>query len=302
MPQTCRYILWRGCPFAETFENSLTLLAGIANMYIVAVVSILNRQRQTVLTSTFVHAQGIGYATERQIWELGAVTWSRFLEIHPEIRLSERKKALLLPCIEESILRLAQRDYRFFSRRLRKSDHWRAVSEFGNRLAYLDIETTGCGWDDQITVIGVYDGEEMHTFVWGQNLLSFPEFISQFEVLVTFAGSTFDLPFIKKHFPGLELDQLHVDLMYMLRGLELRGGLKNIERQLGICRRPEVEGMTGFDAVRLWQEYRRGSTEALELLLTYNKEDVMNMSYLLEYGCKLMRDGLGLPAADENQS
>jgi len=255
-----------------------------------------------VLTSTFVHAQGIGYATERQIWELGAVTWSRFLEIHPEIRLSEHKKSLILPCIEESILRLAQRDYRFFARRLRPSDQWRAVSEFGSRLVYLDIETTGCGWDDQITVIGVYDGEEMHSFVCGQNLESFPEFISQFEMLVTFAGTTFDLPLIKRVFPGLQLDQLHIDLMCMLRRLGLKGGLKNIERQLGIYRRPEVEGMTGFDAVRLWQEYRRGSTEALELLLTYNKEDVVNMSYLLEYGCKLMRDGLGLPAVDENQS
>lgn len=260
------------------------------------------RQAQTVLTSTFVHAQGIGYATERQIWELGAITWSRFLEIYPEIRLSERKKSLILPCIEESILRLAQRDYRFFARRLRRSDQWRGVSEFGNRLAYLDIETTGCGWDDQITIIGIYDGKEMHSFVRGQNLELFPEFISQFEMLVTFAGTTFDLPFIKKVFPGLQLDQLHVDLMFMLRRLGLTGGLKNIERQLGICRRPEVEGMTGFDAVRLWQEYRRGSTEALELLLTYNKEDVMNMAFLLEHGCNLMRDSLGLPVVDENHS
>lgn len=260
------------------------------------------RQAQTVLTSTFVHAQGIGYATERRIWELGAITWSRFLEIYPEIRLSEHKKALVLSCVEESIARLAEGDHRFFSRSLHPKDHWRAVSEFGNRLAYLDIETTGCGRDDQITIIGVYDGKEMHSFVRGQNLELFPDFISGFQMLVTFAGTTFDLPFIKRVFPGLQLDQLHVDLMSMLRRLGLTGGLKNIERQLGICRRPEVEGMTGFDAVRLWQEYRRGSTEALELLLTYNKEDVMNMAFLLEHACNLMRDGLGLPVADENHS
>lgn len=253
-----------------------------------------------MLTSTFVHVEGIGYATERQIWELGAVTWSRFMEIHPEIRLSERKKALILPCVEESVARLAERDYRFFARRLHSKDHWRAVSEFGNRLAYLDIETTGCGWDDQITVIGIYDGEEMHSFVRGQDLELFPQFISQFEMLVTFAGTTFDLPFIKKVFPGLQLDQLHIDLLYVFRRLGQKGGLKNIERQLGISRRPEVEGMTGFDAARLWQEYRRGSVEALELLLTYNKEDVMNMSFLLEYGCNLMKNSLGLPAVGED--
>lgn len=248
-----------------------------------------------MLTSTFIHVSGIGYTTERKIWEMGALTWAEFLSLHPNLELPDAKKALILPHIEESIERLAERDHAFFARTLQSKDHWRAVSEFGNELAYLDIETTGCGYDDQITVIGLYNGHDMRTFIRGINLDEFPAAVSGFKMLATFFGSGFDLPFIRRTFPDLSLDQLHVDLCFLLRRLGLAGGLKNIEKQLKIKRRPETEGLDGFDAVRLWNEYRRGSEEALELLLLYNKEDVMNMEDLLAYGCAELTRNLNLP-------
>lgn len=241
-----------------------------------------------MLTSTFIHVQGVGYTTERRIWEMGAQTWEQFLDMHPMLPLADAKKALILPRVEESISSLAERDYAFFARTLPSKEHWRAVSEFGGELAYLDIETTGCGWNDQITVIGLYDGFDMQTFIRGKNMDEFPAAVSNFKMLATFFGSGFDLPFIRRTFPDLKLDQLHVDLCFLLRRLGLTGGLKRIEGKLGVMRCPETEGLDGWDAVRLWREYRRGSDEALELLLLYNKEDVINMKALLEYGC----DGL----------
>ncbi len=69
-----------------------------------------------------------------------------------------------------------------------------------------------------------------------------------------------------------------------------------MESKLGISRRPETEGLDGFDAVRLWHEYRRGSDEALELLLLYNQEDVMNMGTLLAHGCAELAGKLGIPS------
>lgn len=248
-----------------------------------------------MLTATFVHIPGIGYATERRIWDAGALNWEQFLQLHPGLDLPRDKKALLLPRIEESIMRLQERDHAFFARTVPSKEHWRALSEFGGQLAYLDIETTGCGWGDQITVIGLYDGDEMQAFVRGVNLGEFPEAIRPFPMLVTFFGSSFDLPFIRRTFPDLQLDQLHVDLCFLLRRLGLTGGLKRIEGRLGIRRRPETEGLDGFDAVRLWKEYRRGSNEALELLLIYNKEDVMNMEFLLAYGCAGLNRELNHP-------
>lgn len=249
-----------------------------------------------MLTSTFIHVQGVGYATERRIWEMGALTWAQFLDMHPKLPLSTAKKAFILPQVEESVASLSDRNHAFFARAIPAKEHWRAVSEFGKELAYLDIETTGCRRDDQITVIGLYDGFDMRTFIRGINLDEFPAAVSQHRMLVTFFGSGFDLPVIRRTFPGLDLDQLHVDLCFLLRRLGLKGGLKCVESELGISRRPETEGLDGFDAVRLWHEYRRGSDEALELLLLYNQEDVINMETLLAHGCAELANKLGIPS------
>ncbi len=248
-----------------------------------------------MLTSTFIHGQGIGYSTERKIWEAGALTWDHFLSSFSDLKLSPSKKALLQPLVEESVVRLNDRDYAYFAEVLPRKDHWRALSEFGEAVGYLDIETTGCNWGDSITVIGLYDGFEMKQFIRGINMDEFPEEIRRYETLVTFFGSGFDIPFIQRAYPDLRIDQLHVDLCHLLRRIGLTGGLKKIEGQLGIRRIPETEGLDGFDAVRLWNEHRRGSREALELLLLYNREDVMNMEALLRHGCSELLKGLDCP-------
>jgi len=53
------------------------------------------------------------------------------------------------------------------------------------------------------------------------------------------------------------------------------------EQQLGIPR--QLWGISGWDAVLLWQRYQNfGDQIALESLLQYNKEDVMNLKMLRE--------------------
>jgi uncharacterized protein len=63
----------------------------------------------------------------------------------------------------------------------------------------------------------------------------------------------------------------------------LQGGLKSIECQLGINRDADLEGVDGFEAVRLWNQYRRGNQAALEKLLRYNEQDIVNLKTLLHY-------------------
>jgi uncharacterized protein YprB with RNaseH-like and TPR domain len=70
----------------------------------------------------------------------------------------------------------------------------------------------------------------------------------------------------------------------LLKRIGYSGGLKRVETQLGLQRSERTRGLDGWDAVRLWNEYRRGSWEALSLLLQYNEEDVVNMRPLLEFG------------------
>jgi len=69
--------------------------------------------------------------------------------------------------------------------------------------------------------------------------------------------------------------------MYDCWRYNLYGGFKAVEQQLGIPRR--LQGISGWDAVLLWWRYQDyGDQNALELLLQYNREDVVNLKLLRE--------------------
>jgi len=247
----------------------------------------------SLLEATFLHAQGIGRTTEMRLWQAGARNWNTYLAA-PESAwpLTRAQRALLRPTVLESQWRLEQEDFRWFAERLPASEYWRAVPAFGHRLAFVDIETNGGMDPNDLTVVGVFDGWRLRQYVRGQNLEQFPEALQDAAILVTFFGSGFDLPFLRRAFPHLPMPQMHVDLCFMLKKLGFRGGLKRIETQFGIQRSPQTTGLSGWDAVRLWREYRRGRESSLETLLAYNAEDVRNMTVLLSEGYRRMARNL----------
>jgi uncharacterized protein YprB with RNaseH-like and TPR domain len=245
----------------------------------------------SLLEATFIHAQSVGRTTEQKLWQAGARNWDAYLaRPDAEWPLSRKQSALLTPTIEESRARLAEEDYAWFAERLPQSEHWRGVANFGHRLAFVDIETNGGMNPEDLTVVGIYDGWKMRQFVQGHNLHEAPEALADAAMLVTFFGTGFDIPFLRRAFPDPSLfdDKLHVDLCFLLKKLGYRGGLKSIEQQMGIVRSNATTGLSGWDAVRLWQEYRRGKERSLEVLLEYNAEDVRNMSDLLAEGYRRM--------------
>ena len=159
--------------------------------------------------------------------------------------------------------------------------------------AYLDIETTGLSRRlSGLTVVGVALADEApyHVFqlvgdeITAQNLLGILRSVG---CIYTYNGRRFDLPFIRAKL-GLDLARQfrHVDLMYDCWRNRLKGGLKAVERQLGIARQlPHVDG---YMAVQLWWEYvNTGNPDALDTLLAYNREDVLNLHTLRErlIGC-----------------
>src|SRR5207249_1292873 len=82
----------------------------------------------------------------------------------------------------------------------------------------------------------------------------------------------------------LVLDQPHIDLCFLARRLGLRGGLKRIEPIAGVERPGPLQGLDGWDAVRLWNRWRYGhDAAALELLLAYNEADAMNLQPLADF-------------------
>lgn len=154
--------------------------------------------------------------------------------------------------------------------------------------AYLDIETTGLSWlDAEITVIGIYlvNGSNCRLVqLVGKEVTvdNLREAIGGVSTIYTYNGSRFDLPFIQGSL-GVDLVSVtdHHDLMYDCWRCNLFGGFKAVEQQLDIPRR--LRGITGLDAVLLWQRFQSyGDQKALNLLLEYNKEDVMNLKVLRE--------------------
>lgn len=236
-----------------------------------------------MLEKTFVHVDGIGYQSERRLWERGADCWATFLDRPTEFKLSQLSLARVLDTVTQSRSALERGDFRYFAPRIPSREHWRALPAFPGRVAYLDIETDGKTDMDSVTVIGLYDGKEMRQFVRGENLLEFEEALDDVALLVTFFGGGFDIPVLKNAFPRMKFDQLHLDLCPTLRRLGLGGGLKKIEKQLGLSREEETVGLSGWDAVRLWREWRWGKEDSLKTLLAYNREDVMNMVPLAQF-------------------
>jgi len=115
----------------------------------------------------------------------------------------------------------------------------------------------------------------------GINLDEFKEDIFDYDVIVTYNGKTFDVPFIENFF-NIEMEHCHLDLRYILKSLGYSGGLKSCEKQLGIGRDDDLDGVDGFMAVLIWSYYRHKKNEkALETLLAYNIEDVLNLEYLM---------------------
>jgi uncharacterized protein YprB with RNaseH-like and TPR domain len=165
--------------------------------------------------------------------------------------------------------------------------------DFMEDAVFLDIETTGMGPPvDYVTVAGLHDARGTHSFIRGENLFTLPERIEKYRLIVTFNGAQFDLPFLRSHMGDIFSRHGHIDLRFVLRRLGYRGGLKSIERRLGIRRPDEVAGMDGFEAVLLWRRYLRGDEKALEKLVAYNRQDVENLRGLMEFAYERLRSEL----------
>lgn len=152
--------------------------------------------------------------------------------------------------------------------------------------AYLDIETTGLSSAKcMVTVVGIYicNGEDAEvTQLVGKDItkVSLSEVLEGVGILHTYNGSRFDLPFIHSCI-GIDLNRIfpHRDLMFDCWKNHLYGGLKAVERQLGIGR--QLKDMNGWEAVKLWWKYVESfDLDALNKLLEYNKEDVVNLRTL----------------------
>jgi len=238
-----------------------------------------------MLRHTYLHVPGVGEKRERDLWLRGFTDWESFRRGHPDGAWRE--------------LILAHLDDRRAARELPRREAWRLANEFPGRTLFLDIETTGLSFEgDSVTCVGVSDGTTTRAFVRGIDLDAFPGALEGVELLVTYNGSSFDLPVLKNAFPNVEFDRFHhIDLRFPLHRLGVKGGLKGAEKQLGIARPDALIGVDGFMAVLLWRAHRAGSPTALNTLLRYCLEDVVNLKPLLALTYNRLTAGLPLTIA-----
>lgn len=229
-----------------------------------------------MLENSFIFLPRLGPKKEQQIWQQGITQWNEFLESDVK-GLSPLSKSYFDRQLLKAKHAIKNSDARHFSGGLPSGDMWRMYSHFRDSCAFLDIETSY--HYGSITVIGIYDGFDTKMMIRGFNLDRdlFLKEISKYKVILTFNGSSFDLPIIQKYF-GIKIDIPHIDLRHVCRKVGLVGGLKRIEKELGIVRDKDVQGVSGSDAVYLWNMFKSTKNRKyLDLLIKYNEEDIINL-------------------------
>ncbi len=230
------------------------------------------------IENSFIPVEGVGEHTERRLWEHGVTHWDEFDGSVVGPTLADRIEAF----IDDGRTRLARGDVAPLARALPAGSRWRLYENVREETCFLDIETTGLDAScNDVTTVSVHQHGETTTLVHGRDLTGdrLAEELSAASLLVTFNGKRFDVPFLETCL-DVDVQTPHVDLMSLCNRIGLTGGLKSIERELGIGR--ELPDLSGRDAVRLWYAYDGGDEAALDTLIEYNRADTENMKPLME--------------------
>lgn len=252
-----------------------------------------------MLAHTFRHLEGIGAKKELALWQSGIMSWDD-LESKWRIQSSLFRNVNDDPAyavLESSRRALSEGWVEFFADRLPREEHYRIALSFPAKTIFLDIETTGLSiYYDKVTLVGWTMGTQYQAYVAGDDDSSLRRALSEARAIVTFNGSLFDLPFLRKYFPGVAIPAVHVDLRFLARRVGLSGGQKNVEQLIGIKRSKALRELRGENAPILWHRYKHGDIQALELLLSYNHADVEGMKGIFDAVVKRLLRSKKLPA------
>jgi len=242
----------------------------------------MNKGFDTLLEYSFIHIPGIKEKTEKKMWEMGILTWDDMQKniLNPEIPVYNRD--LVKSYIIGSKRALENVNIGFFRENFPKKEYWRIYPEFKERTLFLDVETNGLVKElNEITVIGTLYKGKFRSFINGINLHDVIPLIEDCLIIVTYNGNLFDIPYIERTFNIWKKNYISLDLRWVFKRLGCSGGLKSIEKQLGINRPDYLKDVNGYTAVLLWEKYQSRRLNALNVLRRYCLEDVKNLVFLL---------------------
>ncbi len=177
----------------------------------------------------------------------------------------------------------------------------------GMRIAVADIETTGLSPKNSAVILGgvvLADGESRRAVqLFGDTADDEPELLARYaeileenDVVITYNGDRFDLPFLRGRMErcGLDasvLDRLFsVDMYRILKDHSYLPGLlpnmkqKTVEAFLGDASE-RTDGIDGAESVKLYYEYCRSKGERrqqlLDFILLHNRDDIVRLSDML---------------------
>jgi uncharacterized protein YprB with RNaseH-like and TPR domain len=246
-----------------------------------------------VIRSTFRLTPGVGAWLESRLWDAGVRTWADLPE-GPLPAVGPRVAARLREAVARAREALAAGDAEALARMLPRSERWRLYADFAGQAGFLDIETDGT---DRITAIGLLDRHGPRVLLAGRDLDQFQDAVADWKLLATFNGQAYDVPMLRRTFRGWTAPLAHVDLCHLWRRLGHAGGLKALEQAEGLHRPPQLAGLGGLDAIRLWQAHLDGDDAALRLLVEYNLYDTVHLRTLMDRGYNRMLERLRLPGA-----
>lgn len=235
-----------------------------------------------MIDRSFIMLPGVGIETERRIWTQGVNSWEQFISSPHLAGISDIRLSQLQSQAREISGSVSERNIKRLTELLPPSEHWRLLEGWNDRYACLDIEIARLSNKLCPVILSVLRGETCTTLVRGDGLYwsAFDELLRGADFLVTFNGSSFDLPLLERH--GYSIGRIvHLDLRRFCHRVELNGGLKSIEEQLDIQRSRELEFSTSEQVSYLWQLWEsKGSKNALDLLIAYNRRDTCSLSVI----------------------
>lgn len=250
-----------------------------------------------MIRNSFSILKGIGERLERRLWQSGITSWDDFLRADSIAHMSLDAKVDYDLQILKLMEKIEQANTSYLYRAIKRREHWRLYDMFREGAVCIDIETSGLRPEagGYVTVVGIYNGSEYHALVRGFDLDGhrLKRLLSGYKCLVTFNGQGFDIPFLRKSFADVSFEMPHFDLSLAARRIGLQGGLKTIERHFHISRAHEISGMNGYDAVRLWEQWKSGHEESLNLLIEYNRADTINLMRLADAMYPLLKRSTG---------